>query len=64
MSYWSDDTPKTKIQMIYQRENIISKENTELKKEIQKLTIKIKEIESEISSYKRHNGRWNWYGNE
>ena len=50
--------------MIYQRENIISKENTELKKEIQKLTIKIKELESELYSYKTPNGRWNWYGNE
>ena len=64
MNYWSDDTPKTKIQMIYQRENIISKEYTELKKEIQKLTIKIKELESELYSYKTPNGRWNWYGNE
>ena len=49
--------------MIYQRENIISKENAELKKEIQKLTIKIKELESELSFYKIPDGRWNWYGN-
>ena len=64
MSYWSDDTPKTKIQMIYKRENIISKENTELKKEIQKLTMKIEKLESELSFYKIPDGRWNWYGNE
>ena len=64
MSYWSDDTPKTKIQMIYQRENIISKENTELKKEIQKLTMKIEKLESELSFYNITDGRWNWYGNE
>ena len=64
MSYWSDDTPKTKIQMIYQRENIISKENTELKKEIQKLTIKIEKLESELAFYKVPDGRWNWYGSE
>ena len=61
MSYWSDDTPKTKIQMIYQRENIISKENTELKKEIQKLTMKIEKLESELSFYKIPDGLWNWY---
>ena len=50
--------------MIYQRENIISKENTELKKEIQKLTIKIEKLESELAFYKITDGRWNWYGSE
>ena len=50
--------------MIYQRENIISKENTELKKEIQKLTMKIEKLESELSFYKIPDGGWNWYGNE
>ena len=64
MSYWSDERDQLieTIKLINEGAIRKSQENAELKEEIEKLKVEIKNLNYKLGGKK--DGRWNWYGSE